>query len=199
MTGRFKAEYVAFDYTGYGESRKPNVGEEIICRDLELVLAWLKKPLDQVILWGFSLGTYPVIFNASKYKVKATILQCPIGSLSCMFYDEYERDIKFKEDHFANIDYISKVAGRILLMHSVADEIIPIEQARLLYSKYIARNGDKNIEFIEVEKIKHNAFHRYIVAGAPNELQREVVAFLTTNQQEMEKEESESQLNVRLL
>ena len=37
----------------------------------------------------FSLGTYPVTVNAAKYKIKAAILQCPIGSLSCMFYDEY--------------------------------------------------------------------------------------------------------------
>lgn len=49
-----------------------------------------------MILWGFSLGTYPVTVSAARHRVKATILQCPIGSLSCMFYDEYERDIKFK-------------------------------------------------------------------------------------------------------
>ena len=89
MAGKFKAEYVAFDYTGYGESKRSDVGEDVICKDLELVLAWLNRPTDQIILWGFSLGTYPVTVNAAKYKIKAVILQCPIGSLSCMFYDEY--------------------------------------------------------------------------------------------------------------
>lgn len=29
-----QAEYVIFDYTGYGESRVPEVGEEIICKDM---------------------------------------------------------------------------------------------------------------------------------------------------------------------
>jgi hypothetical protein len=72
-------------------------------------------------------------------------------------------------------------------MHSIADEIIPIEQARLLYNKYTARNGDKFIEFIEVEKIKHNAFHKYLVAATSNELQKEVLAFLSLNQHEIEK------------
>lgn len=62
-----------------------------------------------------------------------------------MFYDDYERDIKFKDDHFANIDYIANASGRILIMHSAADEIIPIEQAKLLYDKYLAQNGDKFI------------------------------------------------------
>jgi pimeloyl-ACP methyl ester carboxylesterase len=87
MVMHFKAEYITFDYTGYGESRKAHVGEEIICKDLEIVLAWSKRSLENIILWGFSLGTYPVIYNAARHKVKAIILQCPIGSLACMFYD----------------------------------------------------------------------------------------------------------------
>lgn len=51
------------------------------------MLSWLDCPLDRVILWGFSLGTFPVVVNAARYKVAAVIIQCPIGSLSCMFYD----------------------------------------------------------------------------------------------------------------
>lgn len=48
------------------------------------------------------------------------------------------------------------------------------------------------IEFIEVEKIKHNAFHKYIIAQASNELQKEVLAFLALNQEEMQRIESMS-------
>jgi hypothetical protein len=36
------------------------------------------------------------------------------------------------------------------MMHSIADEIIPIEQARLMYRKYLAKRGEGKIEFIEV-------------------------------------------------
>jgi fermentation-respiration switch protein FrsA (DUF1100 family) len=136
---------VVFDYTGYGESRKKEVGEEIICGDLQLVLAWLNQPLERIILWGFSLGSYPTVISAAKYKVAACILQCPIGSLSCMFYDEYAVNVKFKDDHFANIDYIGDVRCKIMIMHSLADEIIPIEQARLLYHKYVAKRGDRDM------------------------------------------------------
>ena len=101
--------------------------------------------MNEIILWGFSLGTYPVVFNSAKYKVKAIILQCPIGSLSCMFYEEYDCNIKFDDDHFANIDHITNVKSRILMIHSNADEIIPIQQAKLLYQKYTSRNGEKDI------------------------------------------------------
>ena len=57
------------------------------------------------------------------------------------------------------------------MMHSTADEIIPIQQARLLYNKYTQKNGDRKIEFIEVEKIKHNSLHKYIISKAGNQLQ----------------------------
>lgn len=97
------------------------MGEEIICEDLELVMAWCNRPLNKIILWGFSLGTYPVIVNAAKYNVKGVILQCPIASVSCLFFKELNTDVKFIEDYFANIDYIDKIKGRIFIMHSTAD------------------------------------------------------------------------------
>ena len=34
------------------------------------------------------------------------------------------------------------------------------------------------MEFIEVEKIKHNSFHRYISSQVTNDLQTEVLTFL---------------------
>lgn len=85
MSSKYMVEYVVFDYNGSGESRSDIVGEEVICKDMELVLAWVNRPLDKIILWGFSLGTYPVLHCASRYPVKAIILQCPIASVSCFF------------------------------------------------------------------------------------------------------------------
>ena len=89
FASKFRAEYVVFDFTEYGESRESSVGEEVICSDLEYVLAWVNRPLSSIILWGFSLGTFPIVVNAAKYPVAGVVLQCPIGSLSCMFYESY--------------------------------------------------------------------------------------------------------------
>jgi hypothetical protein len=41
LAKQVESEYVIFDYSGYGESRVADVGEEVICGDLEIVLAWL--------------------------------------------------------------------------------------------------------------------------------------------------------------
>ena len=86
-----------------------------------------------------------MVYNAARYNIKSIILQCPIGSVSCMFYEDYSTNIKFKDDHFANIDYITSIKSNILIMHSTMDEIIPIAQARLLYFKYVEKHTNSNI------------------------------------------------------
>lgn len=80
---------------------------------------------------------------------------------------------------------IANIKSKILMMHSTKDEIIPVQQARLLYNKYVMENGDKTIDYIEVEKIKHNAFHQYIVADTSNDLQKEVLNFLKSITEKM--------------
>lgn len=70
-------------------------------------------------------------------------------------------------------------------MHSMADDIIPISQAHLLFQKYTGQNGEKMITFIEVEKLGHNDLHKYITSTSANDLQKEVLYFLKTNQKEM--------------
>jgi pimeloyl-ACP methyl ester carboxylesterase len=80
-------EFIVFDYTGYGCSAIKSISEASIREDLEVVLAWITGTveLERVVLWGFSLGTYPVAYCASKYEVRGVILQSPIASIGCAF------------------------------------------------------------------------------------------------------------------
>lgn len=82
----FRIDVLGYDYSGYGESRVHVIGEETIVRDLLLIIAWLKRPIEKIILWGFSLGTFPTVCNASIYQnIGGMVLQCPIASINCMF------------------------------------------------------------------------------------------------------------------
>lgn len=94
---------LGYDYSGYGESRVTVIGEETIVKDLELVISWLKIPLNRIILWGFSLGSYPTVCNAAKFKVGGMVLQCPIASVNCIFEEGLTTKTRFKEDHFSNL------------------------------------------------------------------------------------------------
>ena len=99
----YNIDVLGYDYSGYGESRAAVIGEETIVRDLELVIAWLKRPLHKIILWGFSLGSYPTVCNASTFGVAGMVLQCPIASINCLFEANITAKTKFKEDHFSNL------------------------------------------------------------------------------------------------
>jgi pimeloyl-ACP methyl ester carboxylesterase len=82
----FHVDVLGYDYSGYGESRVPVIGEETIVRDLEIVVAWVNRPLSKIILWGFSLGTFPTVCNAAMYsQLAGMVLQCPIASVNCIF------------------------------------------------------------------------------------------------------------------
>ena len=85
-----------------------------------------------------------------------------------MFHNDLKTDIKFTEDYFANIDLIAKVKGKVFIVHSSNDEIIPFEQVKLLFDKYVEKNKEADIYFIEVAKLKHNALHKYISSNRRN-------------------------------
>lgn len=59
-------------------------------------------------------------------------------------------------------------------------------------------NGERHITFIEVDKIKHNDLHRYIVSSNKNDLQMEVTNFLTNNQREIYKMKVKEYKNIGL-
>lgn len=59
-------------------------------------------------------------------------------------------------------------------------------------------NGERHITFIEVDKIKHNDLHRYIVSSNKNDLQMEVTNFLTNNQREIYKMKVKEYKNISL-
>jgi hypothetical protein len=60
------------------------------------VISWTKIPLNRIILWGFSLGSYPTVCNAAKFKVGGMVLHCPIASVNSMFEEEITTKTKFK-------------------------------------------------------------------------------------------------------
>jgi pimeloyl-ACP methyl ester carboxylesterase len=75
-------------------------------------LAWVTGlvSIERIVLWGFSLGTYPVTYCASLHKVKGVILQSPIASIGCAFkHDNMDPDIEILNDYLVNLDYIHKI------------------------------------------------------------------------------------------
>lgn len=82
--------------------------------------------MENIILWGFSLGTYPVVYLSSKYEPRAVILQSPLASLALFLKSGEIHPMTFIEnDYLVNLNYIDKIKSEILIIHSRDDKIIP--------------------------------------------------------------------------
>ena len=103
--------FVGYDYSGYGQSTITKTTTTSICEDLENVLAWLNRPLDEIIVIGFSLGCYPTAKVASKYKVKGVVLVAPMMSLVSLMADENKLGINsfFKDDELNTFEVIENI------------------------------------------------------------------------------------------
>ena len=78
-------DYLAYDYTGYGQSKKTSITESSITEDLKLLIDTMRIPDEEIILWGFSLGTFPTAKVAAKRNFKGIILQSPLASVYSLF------------------------------------------------------------------------------------------------------------------
>jgi pimeloyl-ACP methyl ester carboxylesterase len=76
----FEVDFLAYDYSGYGPNKSrytPN--ERSTYEDLQSILAFavcnLGFQIDQIILWGYSLGSGPTCEIATRYtQIGAVIL-----------------------------------------------------------------------------------------------------------------------------
>jgi len=108
--------------------------------------------LDKVILWGFSLGTYPVAWCAAKYNVKGVILQAPMASVGCTFKgNEIDPDTEIGNDYLVNLDYVHKIKSELFIIHSRQDKVIPFSHSLALAKKYVKHNGIDRLQFLEVD------------------------------------------------
>ncbi len=145
------------DYRGYGNSQgKPSVAG--IYKDAEAALKFLtedkKVALNNLVLYGESLGTTLAVNLASRYRVGGLILD---GAFSCgqdmaKIVFPYLPSF-FIPDIFKSSKDITKVKSRKLFIHSCSDEIVPIHLAKKLYQK-----ADRPKEFVELIG-GHNTFH----------------------------------------
>lgn len=106
--------------------------------------------VENIILWGRSLGSAPAVETALKYNVKAVVLESPIYNIreaALSIFSRYikifkfivlKRLIKFLLSNakyvqkFANDEKIAKINSPVIIMHAKNDEKINFEQAVML-------------------------------------------------------------------
>jgi len=132
-----------FDYRSYGLSEGTITHGEDIITDAEAALAWLREKkqskLDHIVLYGESLGTYPAVRLAVKYRAAALILEAGFTSFKDLTVKHYAMipgmlaESLIADFKFPNIEYIVDVQSPVFIIHGNRDEICPYEMSEKIF------------------------------------------------------------------
>jgi pimeloyl-ACP methyl ester carboxylesterase len=135
LGSRLNCNIVSYDYSGYGVSGgRPS--ESNFYSDIEAVWDALTTQLgispENIILYGYSIGTVATVELASRHEVGAVILQAPLVSGLRTFFPK-TRTWFFEP--FLRIEKISLVTSPVLVIQGTHDEIINISHGKAIYEK----------------------------------------------------------------
>lgn len=138
-----------FDYRGYGKS-SGNPSEKGLYEDILTVYKYLiDEKVNNIILYGESLGVSPILWLGSQNKknIICLIAQAGFSSIKNISDDHNLNIIKpLISNEYDNIEHIQKIMNMpIYILHSKSDEIIPIRHG------YILSKENKSCKFIEIK------------------------------------------------
>ena len=149
-----------FDYSGFGKSK--GVPTEQQCYDdasTFIALLRQKYPAEKIVMYGTSLGAPVAIYVARRYDIPTVILESSLTSIKNVIKKNYSifSFLSFLFPEFDMESYLKGFKGRVLMMHSQTDEMIPYESAvelQGLVTKFITITGGHNTPVIPWEEIQ---------------------------------------------
>lgn len=155
---------LSISYRGYGKSGgSPH--EQGLYTDARTAIAFLteqnKIPLENIILYGESLGTGVAVHMAQEYKVRALILQAPYTSVSGRAAEIYFfMPVKLVMlDHFDSLSKIPNIKSPLLIIHGEMDITIPIRHGKTLLKAATTKK-----EAVFFHDVGHNNFDSSAIA-----------------------------------
>jgi len=157
--GKNRFGVLMMDYLGFGLSKGKATSEQMV-HDVEGSLLWLKKmgaDPGKVIIYGFSLGTWPAVYIAAgfkDFKPWKLVTESALASIDNITQESTLLNVpsRFMTDlGMRNAYYIQFVEQYYLWFHGTEDDYIAIGNSELLLKNY---NGPY-IEIYRVEGAKH--------------------------------------------
>jgi fermentation-respiration switch protein FrsA (DUF1100 family) len=149
---------LAISWRGFGGSGG-HPTEEGLYNDARAAIKYLLDngvELNDIFLYGESLGSGVAVQMAIEFKVRALVLEAPYDSISGRAAELYPYiPVKLLlKDHFDSIDKIGKVHIPLLIFHGYLDDVMPIAHGRKLM---MAANEPKQMRIFE--HTKHTDFN----------------------------------------
>ena len=140
---------LTFDYRGYGLSEGSST-EETLYQDIKSVLGWLENKgvnANNVIMYGFSLGSVPateIAANYSDFKPSKLILESPMASAANIAEEATIINVSsefLSTLEFNNAEKIKQVNQPFYLLHGELDDYLKISNGEIIYNNYSGING----------------------------------------------------------
>mmetsp|Transcript_58376 Transcript_58376/g.126262 ORF Transcript_58376/g.126262 Transcript_58376/m.126262 type:complete len:566 (-) Transcript_58376:104-1801(-) len=154
LRDQFQVHVLAVEYPGYGVCPGQISPESVLVNAnaaLRFVLEVLALPLEQVKVFGRSIGTAPALSLAARHRVAGVILVAPFLSVQRLFRDRVGPFSRFVDEWFQNDKAILKVSSPTIIIHGRKDTIIPYQHSEALYQACVARKL-----FINPNTMEHN-------------------------------------------
>jgi len=134
----WRCSVLVVEYPTYGVYNDTDLSEEQIEEDAEDVYHFLTQTMQlgssQIIIFGRSMGSGPATYLASKRKVSGLILFSPYLSVQEAASDMVGSFLSyFVKERFCNKEHISSVACPTIILHGLADTVIPHTHGERLF------------------------------------------------------------------
>lgn len=152
---QFQCHVLAVEYPGYGVCTGTATREGILANahaGLSFVTDSLQLPLEQVKIFGRSIGTAPALHLAAKHRVAGIVLVTPFLSVRGLFRDRVGPLSLLVDEWFQNDEAMEAVDSPTMIIHGRQDKIIPCRHGEELYKLCQSRKL-----FISPKNMDHNS------------------------------------------
>lgn len=148
------------DYRGYGKSEGEITSQKQLFQDVEQLYLKISRHYQEkkIIITGFSIGSGPASWLASRYQTSMLLLIAPFYSMTELANHYFPFLPSFLLRYLLkNNEYVLRAKAPVVLIHGKKDEIIPYESSVKLKGQ-----GGSAISLIALQGVKHND-----ISGSP--------------------------------
>jgi uncharacterized protein len=154
---------IAIDYRGFGgSSGSPSEAGLIADAEAAYAFAAARYPVQQLVLWGESLGSAVAVALAAEKPIHRVILEAPFTSAAAVAALRYwyMPVTLLMKDQFRSDERIGKITAPVLILHGLHDSIIPYAMGERLFAlttapKHIVRFLDGDHEDLDANGALH--------------------------------------------
>mmetsp|Transcript_4645 Transcript_4645/g.10014 ORF Transcript_4645/g.10014 Transcript_4645/m.10014 type:complete len:597 (+) Transcript_4645:244-2034(+) len=146
---------LAIEYPGYGICPGTQATEQTVNRHAHVAFRFLtetlKWPVEDILVFGRSVGCGPALQIASRHNVRGVALVSPFLSLRDLAKGFVGAMADYVPQRYDNLELVRKVTSPLLVVHGKQDTLVPVEHGLTLFEACSARKS-----LVSPENMGHN-------------------------------------------